>query len=398
MNQPTQTLPDRETTRRDAPGAASAVPAAPTLAHPGPRAIDRSDRGPCGRAAAVVLAMIAAISWLTPEAAGQGWPDRTVRIVVGQTPGSVPDLIGRMLAEHLGLLWQQPVVVENRSGAGGNIAADLVAKAPADGYTLLLGGHSNLAVAAALDASLRYDPRTDFAPIARIAHCPYFVVVNTAVPARTVAELVAEARTHPKRFTFVSYGEGAGGGLAFRLLMAATDVELLEIPYKGVAQANADLVAGRVDMATAPLAAARQLVAAGPLRILAATGTKRARAASDIATIAEQGVPGIAVDTWYGLVAPAGIPADVRARLVDALGRIGRLPDAMKRLELLDCEPVDDLERRTLGAGASTEAHRSGNSLQLSLEPSAVVVIPINKNHDSILRRQPATVSAEASF
>jgi tripartite-type tricarboxylate transporter receptor subunit TctC len=289
-----------------------------------------------------LLPAIAVFSWLPHNVAAQTWPNRTVRIVVGQTPGTTPDLIARMIAEPLSQAWEQPVVVENRSGVGGTIGADFVAKALPDGYTLLVGGQSNLAAAAALDSSLRYDPLKDFTLIARVALVPFFVVANSAVHARTMPELVAAARAHPGRYTFISFGDGTASRLTFQLLMAAADVELVEVPYKGSAPALADLLAGRVDVGVYSLASVRQHIAAGTLRLLAATGSTRAAAAPDVPTIAEQGFTGNVLDAWYGLVAPAGLPADVRARLGETLDRVLRAPDIRKRMEQLDYEPIFD--------------------------------------------------------
>jgi tripartite-type tricarboxylate transporter receptor subunit TctC len=294
------------------------------------------------RATKFFAAALAVLCWHTQYASAEDWPNRPVRIVVGQTPGAPVDLIARIVADQLAELWHQSVVVDNRGGAGGTIAAEIVARAPADGYTVLLGGQSNLATVSAGEAAPRYDPLVDFAPIGRVAHVPYFIVVNAGVPARTIPELAAEARARPGQLTYVSFGEGTFSSIAFRMLAAATGVVLLEIPYKGASQAIADLVAGRVDMSLAPIATVRQHAATGSLRILAAAGATRAAAAPEIATIAEQGVAGVVVETWYGLVAPAGISDDVRARLGDALNRVRRHPGMRKRLEQLDYEPMYD--------------------------------------------------------
>jgi tripartite-type tricarboxylate transporter receptor subunit TctC len=246
------------------------------------------------------------------------------------------------VAEGLSELWKQSVVIENHPGAGGAIAANLVAKAPADGYTLLMGGQSNLAIAAALNPTLHYDPLTDFAPIGRIAHVPTFVIVNASVPAKTIPELLSYARAHPGRLTFVSFGDATVSRLAFQQLMASTGIDLLEIPYKGSAPALADLLAGRVDMAMQEFGNFRQHRAAGTLRALGASGATRATFAPDIPTVAEQGVDGFKIEIWYGLVAPVGVPDDVLARLRDALERIRRMPDIRRRIEQSDFVPIAD--------------------------------------------------------
>ncbi|MEO8305904.1 MAG: tripartite tricarboxylate transporter substrate binding protein [Betaproteobacteria bacterium] len=296
------------------------------------------------RACALILlsVMLALSCAIAPSASAQDWPIRPVRLVVGQTPGAPVDLIARIVAEQLTELWQQPVVVENRGGAGSTIAAEHVAKAPADGYTLLLGGQSNLAAVASLETPRNYDPVVDFFPVGRIVHVPYFIVVNAAVPARTIPEFIAEARARPGRITFVSFGEGTFSSIAYRQLMSAAQIDLLEIPYKGASQAMTDLVAGRVDTSLAPLSLVKQHAATGSLRVIAALGAKRASVAPQIATVAEQGVAGVVVETWYGLAAPAGVSADVRAQLVEALSRIRRSPVMRKKLEDLEYEPMFD--------------------------------------------------------
>ena len=313
-----------------------------TDASPGNEHARPSHRGRRLRAFAFLAAAIAAVTGCSAIALAQPYPNRPVRIIVGQTPGTPPDNIARIVAEQLAELWHQSVVVENRTGAGGTIAADLVAKAPPDGYTLLMGGQSNLAIAAVLDPTHRYDPRTEFAPIGRIAHTPFFVVVNATVPVKTIPELISYARAHPGRLTFVSYGDATVSRMAFKLLMAETGIDLVEIPYKGSAQALADHLAGRVDIGLNDFAVVGQHVAAGTLRVLGAAGAKRASAAPDVPTVAEQGVAGFEVEAWYGLVAPAGVVPDVLARLGDALNRIRRTPGMRKRIEKFDYEPIFD--------------------------------------------------------
>jgi len=284
------------------------------------------------RAVALVLVALAAACAWNSVAIAQPYPNRAVKIIVGQTAGGTPDSVARLVRDQFSEYWQQTVVVENKPGAGGTIAADAVTKAPPDGYTLLLGGPSNLATAAR-DPALAFDPLKSFTPIGRVITTPLVIVANPAVPAKTISELVAYARANPGHFTYLSFGDGAISSLAFQLLIDATGIDLVEIPYKGYAQALPDLLAGRVDLGLVDYIFVRQHVEKGSLRVLGATGTRRIAQLPDVPTVAEQGHPGYAVDLWYGLVAPAGVPKDVLATLQHALERLRRSPAAQERLK-----------------------------------------------------------------
>ena len=195
------------------------------------------------------LLLIAALLTVNAQSAGsETYPSRPIRLVVAQAPGGQNDAIARMLTQSLADILKQPVVVENRGGVGGSIGADLVAKAAPDGYTLLLGGSNNLAIAVGLQRNLPYDPVRDFAPIGGIAQVPYALAVNAKVPAGAVAELVAYARAHPAGLTYGSGGAGSTSGLAAELFKSIAEVDIVEIPYKGSAPAVADLVSGHVDI------------------------------------------------------------------------------------------------------------------------------------------------------
>jgi tripartite-type tricarboxylate transporter receptor subunit TctC len=298
--------------------------------------------------AAIGIGAIAALGALPRGAAAQAiakpaFPERTVRIVVGQTPGSTADNVARVAADALSAYWKQPVVVENHSGAGGTIAADLVAAAPADGYTLLLGNVSNLVVVAAYgDRNLRYDPLADFTPLGRIARTPFFIVARGDLGATTIPQLIALAKAAPGRLTYISYGPGTLSRAAFDLFASMAGIELTEVPYRGSAPALADLLAGRVDLGVFEYANARQNIEAGRLRPLAALDARRSPAAPDIATVAEQGLPGYAVEAWYGLLAPDGLPADVQQQLAQALRETRRSPEMQRRIAQLSYESMHD--------------------------------------------------------
>ena len=298
------------------------------------------------RLAAVVFAMgitILPASAQGPEpTAAQTYPSRPIRILTGQQPGTPSDIMARLVADKLTELWGQPVVVENRAGASGTIGAELAARAPADGYTLLLASHSNLVLAKVAGTDLRYDPLLDFAPVGRIAYVPFALAVNQKVPANTIPELVAYAKKHPGQLTYATAGSGTMSQLGIELLKVATGVDMLAVHYKGASSALVDVVAGRVDMMFTDYAILAPHVGSGALRMLASGGNRRAAALPDVPTIAEQGVEGFAVNTWYGLLAPAKIPPDVLARLHAALNQIRRMPDVRKRLDQLGYDPIED--------------------------------------------------------
>jgi tripartite-type tricarboxylate transporter receptor subunit TctC len=275
-------------------------------------------------------------------AAAQPFPNHPVRIVVPQPPGTAPDTVARILAEQLAEYWHQSVVVETKPGASGTIAADLVARAPADGYTLLLANPSNMAIAAAVNQGLRYDPVADFTPIGRLIHVPFFVVTNATMPVKSMPELVAYARAHPGRVTYLSFGEATVSHMAFASLNAAAGTDVVEVGYSSTAQALPDLVAGRVNLCLCDITPLRQYVDAGTLRLLGAIGEKRAAVAPEVPTAAEQGVSGFAHGMWYGVVAPAAIPSAVRASLVAALAYARQTPAMKQRLEFLNYEPIYD--------------------------------------------------------
>ena len=272
----------------------------------------------------------------------QPYPSRTIRILIGQQPGTPSDIIGRLVAEKLAELWGQSVVVDNQAGASGMIGAELVAKAPADGYTLLVGSHSNLVLAKATGSHLRYDPLRDFAPIGRIAYVPFVLVVHEKIPANTIPELIAFAKMHPGQLTYATAGSGTMSQLGIELLKSATGVDLLAIHYKGASSALFDVVAGRVDMILADFAVVAPHVKSGALRMLGTSGYRRAAAAPDVPTIAEQGIQGFAVNTWYGLVAPARTPPEVLAKLSATLSEIRRMPDVRARLDQFGYDPIED--------------------------------------------------------
>ena len=260
--------------------------------------------------AAVVAGAIAASPLLA-----QSWPAKPIRLIVPYSAGGTADLLGRAIARNLSESLGQQVIIENRTGAGGGIGADLVAKSKADGYTLLLGTIATHAINPNLYPNNPYDPVADFAPVALVATLPNLLVVNPSVPARNVQELIALAKAKPGELAFASAGSGTTQHLSGELFKKMAGVDMLHIPYKGNAPAVTDLIGGQVQVMFDNIPISLQQVRAGKLRALAVTGATRSAVLPDVPTIAEAALPGYSVTSWFALFAPAGTPAAVVARL-----------------------------------------------------------------------------------
>lgn len=308
------------------------------------------------------LALAAALAALVapwPVAAAD-YPERPVKVVAAQEPGSATDKVARTVAAALERHWGSPVIVENRPGAGGTIGADLVARAAPDGYTLLLGGYSNMIVAPAMRGDIRYDVTRDFAAFGRVAVVPFVYAVHPSVPAQTLPELVALARAEPGKLNVASLGGGVTAmGLA--TFFAATGVRMTAIEYKGSVAGITDLVAGRIDFMFNEIAGLQAQAKAGRVRLLAVATPKRIAAAPELPTTAEQGLPSVVVAAWYGIFAPAGTPAAIASRLEQAMAAVRRSPELQEHMRGLGYEVVaeDDAASfaRQLGADAR-EARR----------------------------------------
>jgi tripartite-type tricarboxylate transporter receptor subunit TctC len=279
--------------------------------------------------AAVVLAMasLAAVS----AAAGEEYPVRPVRIIVGFGPGASGDIAARVLAQRLGALLGQQFVVENRTGAGSNIATNFVAHAPKDGYTLLQGTVGNT-VNPAITPNLTYDVVKDFTPISLFTTLPNILVVHPAVEARSVEELIKLARSRPGELSFGSAGVGSGSHFSGELFNVMAGVKLVHVPYAGTAQAATDLLGGRLQVMFSPASTVLGFVAEGKLVALASTGLRRASAAPNLPTIAEAGLPGFDTSGWFGLLAPAGTPREIIERLAAASNEAAKSPDVIAAL------------------------------------------------------------------
>jgi tripartite-type tricarboxylate transporter receptor subunit TctC len=268
---------------------------------------------------------------------GQAYPGRPVRIVVPFAPGGPNDIIARLVARKLGEAQGQPFVVENRAGAGGNIGTDFVAKSTPDGYTLLSAGPGSLIINP-LIGKVPYDTQRDFAPITLMARAPNVLVAHPSLPARSVKELIALARARPGAINYGSGGNGSTPHLSAALFAAMTGVTLTHVPYKGTAPATADLIGGQVQIAFLGIPAVLPHLKSGKLRALAVTGLRRSPELPDVPTVDESGVPGYEVSPWYGLLAPAGVPRAIVARLAVATANIVRTPEIREKLALQGAE------------------------------------------------------------
>ena len=260
----------------------------------------------------IALALACAFGAMAPAPAfTQTFPSRPVTLVVPFPPGGGTDTGARILADQLGKRWGQPVVVENKGGAAGQIGADAVAKARPDGYTLLLGNIGTQAINPSLYPKLPYDPETAFAPISLVAELPLAMMVNPAVPATTVAEFIALAKSRPGQMSYSSAGAGGAPHLVAELFKDQTGTFVLHVPYRGGGPAIADLLAGHVQLSFVTVLEASAHVKAGKLRALAVTGDKRVPALPDVPTLAETVLPGFNAISWIGMLAPAGTPPDI---------------------------------------------------------------------------------------
>jgi tripartite-type tricarboxylate transporter receptor subunit TctC len=263
------------------------------------------------RRIALILASILGAATTAQTFAQTAFPSRLVTLVVPFPPGGGTDTGGRILAEQLGKLWGQTVVVENKGGAAGQIGADLVAKAKPDGYTLLLGNIGTQSINPSLYPKLPYDPNMAFAPISLVAELPLAMMVNPTVPAKTAAEFIALAKSRPGQLTYSSAGAGGAPHLAAEMFKDRTGTFILHVPYRGGGPAISDLIAGHVQLSFLTVLEASGHLKAGKLRALAVTGDKRVAALPDVPTLAETVLPGFNAISWLGVLAPAGTPRDI---------------------------------------------------------------------------------------
>jgi tripartite-type tricarboxylate transporter receptor subunit TctC len=284
--------------------------------------------------------LLASPALLAAPAFAQAWPTRPIRIVVPFPPGGINDILARPLAQRMQAEWGQPVVVENRPGAGGNVGADLVAKAAPDGYTLLLGSLGPLVVNADLFERMPFDARSAFAPVSQIAALPMLVCVNAGRPWRSLAAFIEAARAQPGRLTAGSAGSGSALHIALELFNRAAGVQVTHVPYRGAAPAVTDLVAGQTDAIIDTLGSIGPQLRAGTVRALAVAGAERLPMLPEVPTAAEAGLPGFAFGAWAGLAAPAGTPVPVIERIAALVGATMREAEAATRFAEAGVIPV----------------------------------------------------------
>jgi len=304
-------------------------------------------------------ALAAALGLASLPAAAGDYPDRPIRIVVPYSAGGTNDILTRLVGAKLQAVWGQPVVVDIRTGAGGNVGADQVAKAEPDGYMLLVTASPPLSINASLYRDLPFDPQRDFAPVSLLVEVPNLLEVNPRLPATTVAELVAYAKARPGKLNFASQGNGTTSHLAGELLRIKAGIDITHVPYRGTAPALNDLVAGNVDLMFDNLVSSLPFVRAGSLRALAVGSVARSAALPEVPTLIESGLPDFETTAWFAMVAPAGTPRAIVARLSAAAATALHDPDVAARLSDLGATTVASTPE-ALGARIASELARWG--------------------------------------
>ena len=289
--------------------------------------------------AAIALTSIAWSSLALAQTSAATFPDKPLKIVVTFTTGGAPDTLARIIGERLTAAWGQPVIVDNKPGAGGNVGADFVAKSAPDGYTLVVGTVGTHSINPALYAKMPYDAVKDFTPITLIATTPNMLVINNDVPAKSLKDFIALGKKEGK-MTFASSGSGTSIHVSGELFKTMTGIDMVHIPYKGRATAIPDVLGGRVTMMFDNMPSSLSLVREGKLRALGVTSSTRSPAAPDIPTIAESGLPGFDAVSWFALFAPANTPKPIIDKLQAEVRRILKTPDVTKKLADNGLDPV----------------------------------------------------------
>ncbi len=285
----------------------------------------------------IALAMLAAAS---PALWAQSYPSKPVRVIVTFPPGGTPDIYGRVMSVELSRLWNQSVVVENRTGAGGTIGTDFVAKAAPDGYTLLFAADASITIAPHLYSKLPYDPVRDLAPVVNVATGPFVLMANPAFAPNNVKELIALVQTQPGKVSYASSGAGGQQHLAMEYIRTmAGSMDMIHVPYKGFGQGIADVLANQVPLIFGGITASIQLTRSGKLKALGVTSLRRAKALPDVPAVAET-LPGFDIQAWYGFLAPASTPREIVKKIHDDSVAIIRRADFLERLDKDGIEPV----------------------------------------------------------
>jgi len=282
----------------------------------------------------LLAGLTAAVLALAPQFAAAGeYPEKPIRFIVPYAAGGTTDLLSRAIAQKLSEAFGQSVVADNRPGAGGNVGADIAAKSPPDGYTMLMAPVSPMAINVTLYGSkMGFNPEKDFAPVTLVAKVPLVVVVHPAVPANTLKELIALAKSRPGQLNYGSAGNGSSNHLVGEMLKTAAGIDMVHIPYRGGGPGMMALLAGQIDVLMGQVPTVTPTVKAGRLRALAVSGTQRSPALPDVPTMAEAGLPGFDATAWYCIVVPAGTPKPIIARLNAELVKILKSPDIRARL------------------------------------------------------------------
>ena len=295
------------------------------------------------RRSSLVLFAAALAGWAfsaAQPAHAEGFPAKPVQLVVPFPPGGAVDIVGRLISKKLGDRLGQPVVIENKAGAGTVVGAGYVANAPADGYTLLISSGSTFTVNPALQAKLPYDPVKSYEPIGLVARVPLILLANREVPVGNLKQLITAAQRTPDKYSYGSFGNGTTGHFAAELTWSAAGIKLMHVPYRGSAPAMADLMGGQIPFTIDTVAAALPQLKAGKIKAIAVTGATRATQLPDVPTVAESGFAGFAADSWLAVVAPRGLPADAKAKLHKALADTLADVDIRSKLVASGLEPA----------------------------------------------------------
>jgi len=301
----------------------------------------------------MVLAMSTALAWSSAARAQQAYPAKPIRLILPFPPGGSTDIVARLIGQKLTESWGQPVLIENRPGAGGNIAAETAARAAPDGYTLFQVNVAN-AIGATLYPKLPYDLITSFAPVIQLATTPYVLLAHPTVPAKNTAELIALAKARPGQLNYASAGGGSATHLSGELLKSMAGVNIVHVPYKGTGPAVTALLSGEVDLFFATVPAALPLVETKKLRALGVTSARRSPLMRDVPAIAEAGLKGYETSTWHGILAPAATPADIVVKLNAEIARTLAQPAVRERLVGQGLDPVGGTPEQ-FGAYLKTE-------------------------------------------
>jgi len=282
----------------------------------------------------------AVVAFAATAAVAQPYPSKPTRMIVPYPPGGSADILARAIGAKVGEGLGQPVVIDNRPGAGTIIGTEATAKAAPDGYTFMLGTVSSHAINPALNPKLPFDPVKDFTPLALVASIPFAMIVHPSVPAKSVREFVALAKSKPGQLNYSSAGNGTSNHLAGELLKSMAGINIVHVPYKGSAPALNDLIAGQVSLMFDLVLTAAPHIKSGAARGLAVTGAQRSAVLPDLPTVAESGLPGYEVSAWFGIFAPAGLPQPVAKRLNAEFVKVMREPDLKQRLASLGADPL----------------------------------------------------------